>query len=96
MRKQAEKELQKALLVHNTRVSEFEGALGTPTDDGYAIDRCDKCQQIKATILYTWDSRKPDEGGAECQDCSGERQRRAAHIEANGDTTYYGGPEGGE
>jgi hypothetical protein len=25
-----------------------------------------------------------------------ERQRRAANIEANGDTTFYGGPEGGE
>ena len=25
-----------------------------------------------------------------------ERLRRAANIEANGDTTFYGGPEGGE
>ncbi len=25
-----------------------------------------------------------------------DRQRKAAHIEANGDTTFYGGPEGGE
>jgi len=55
MIKQAEKELQKAILVHNTRVSENQAA-----------------------------KRKL------------ERQRRAAHIEHNGDTTYYGGPEGGE
>ena len=52
MIKQAEKELMRAILIHNTRVAEAQAAL--------------------------------------------ERQRRAAHIEANGDTTYYGGPEGGE
>lgn len=55
MIKTAERELQKAILIHNTRVSESQAA-----------------------------KRKL------------ENQRRAAHIEANGDTTYYGGPEGGE
>ena len=80
MLKQAEKELQIAILLHNTRVSEFKGALGNTTDDGYAIDRCDQCQQIKLTVLYTWDSRKPDEGGAECQECR-ELEKEFRHDE---------------
>ena len=69
MLKQAEKELQIAILLHNTRVSEFKGALGNTTDDGYAIDRCDKCGQIETTISYVWDSRRPDESQALCKSC---------------------------
>ena len=40
------------------------------TDDGYATDVCDLCQDVKRDILYSWDSRRPHESHTLCKQCS--------------------------
>jgi hypothetical protein len=43
------------------------------TDDGYATDQCDDCQDVRRDIKYFWDSRYPSESHTLCVACSRRR-----------------------
>ena len=40
------------------------------TDDGYATDLCDVCEDVRRDIKYFWDSRRPHESHTLCTVCN--------------------------